>query len=197
MADDPTEFDPRKKFVPPPIPDAAQKTTIDSAFVPPPKVTKASFAAPPPERSKFEGEQWLTGKVDYARGNIASGPPPILLVVCLGWLAFTFFQLWAWLPEEVVVPGCPGASGIVTLLLAVYAWSGRNLARLFAMINAAAWCLAMVILMQNRDLIHPLPRGTMPLMVLRAAFELFAAFALSTPRCVAYFELKKPFAFKM
>jgi hypothetical protein len=201
MADD-TEFDPRKKFVPPPIPDAAQRTTVEGppemgAFAPPPKVVKAKFEAPPATPSKFEGEAWLTGKVDYARGNIASGPPPILLVVCLGWVSFTLFQLWAWMPEEVIVPGCPGAAGIVTLLLAVYAWSGRNLARLFAMINAVAWCLAVAILMQNHDLAHPLPQGTKALALTRAAFELFAAFALSTPRCAAYFELKKPFAFKM
>ncbi len=197
MADDDTEFDPRKKFAPPPIPDAAQKTTVDSAFVAPPKQVKAKFEGPPPEPSKFEGEAWLTGKVAYSRGNISSGPPPILLFVCLGWVAFTLLQLWAWLPEEVLVPGCPGVAGIVTLLLAVYVWSGRNLARLFAMISAVAWCLAVAIIMQNHDLANPLPRGTKVLVMTRAAWELFAAFALTTPRCVSYFELKKPFQFKM
>ena len=36
-----------------------------------------------------------------------------------------------------------------------------------------------------------LPHGTKPLVFVRAAFELFAVFALNRPDCVAYFELRK------
>ena len=198
MAHDPTQIDPPKK--PPPTPADAQHTTVDSAFVAPPKETKAVFAAPPPEPSKYADAPWLTGRVDIGRGTIASGPPKILGIVCGGWLLFTFFQLWVWEPSEIIVPFCPGIAGITTLVLAVYTWSGRNWARLFAMINAAAWAIGAVIVMQESRTIlghEHLAPGAMPIAVVRASFEIFAGYALNRPECVAFFELRKPFTPKM
>ncbi len=188
MADDPTLFDAKRRG-PPPVPDEAIKTDPASPFAPPPPTSgpKGQFAAPPPDNapSKYE---W--GKVEYAKAPIANGPPKILALVCGGWLLFTFFQLWTWLPEEILVPGCPGIAGIATLLLAVYVWSGPNLARLLAMVNAAAWMIGAVIIARTPTW-EQLPHGTKPLVFVRAAFELFAVFALNRPDCVAYFELRK------
>ncbi|MFO0683671.1 MAG: hypothetical protein U0234_16550 [Sandaracinus sp.] len=186
MADDPTLFDPKRKG-PPPVPDEAVRTDPDSPFAPPPPAARGKFAAPPPDNqpSKYD---W--GRVEYAKKPIANGPPKILGVVCGGWLLFTFFQLWVWLPEEIVVPGCPGIAGMVTLILAVYTWSGRNWARLFAMINAAAWGIAAVIIAQTPAYEHLAP-GEKPLTLIRAAFEIFAGYAVNRPECVAYFELRK------
>jgi len=186
MADDPTFIDPKRRG-PPPVPEAAVKTDPDSPFAPPPSTAKGKFAAPPPDNtpSKY---QW--GKVEYGKAPIANGPPRILGVVCTGWVLFTLFQLWVWLPEEIIVPGCPGIAGIVSLILAVYAWSGRNWARLFAMINAAAWAIGAVILARTPAWEHLAP-GAKPITLLRAAFEVFAGYALNRPECVAYFELRK------
>lgn len=187
VSDDPTFIDPKKKPGPPPVPDDAVRTDPDSPFAPPPMTTKGKFAAPPPDNapSKYD---W--GRVEYTKKPIANGPPPVLTLVCSVWVLFTFFQLWVWLPEEILVPGCPGIAGIVTLLLAVYAYSGRNWARLFAMINAAAWAIGAVILAQTPQWEHLAP-GAKPITFVRAAFEIFAGYALNRPECVAYFELRK------
>lgn len=187
MSDDPTFIDPKRPG-PPPVPEDAVRTDPDSPFaLPPPttQATKGKFAPPPAEPSKYD---W--GRVEYGKMPIANGPPRILGMVCAGWVLFTFFQLWVWLPEEIVVPGCPGIAGIVSLLLAVYAYSGRNWARLFAMINAAAWAIGAVILAQTPSYEHLAP-GAKPLTIVRAAFEIFAGYALNRPECVAYFELRK------
>lgn len=185
MSDDPTFIDPKPG--PPPVPEEAVRTDPDSPFAPPPKITKGKFAPPPPDvqPSKYD---W--GRVEYGKAPIATGPPRILGIVCSGWLLFTFFQLYVWLPEEIIVPGCPGIAGIASLLLAVYAWSGRNWARIFAMINAAAWAIGAVIIAQTPSYEHLAP-GAKPITLVRAAFEIFAGYALNRPECVAYFELRK------
>jgi hypothetical protein len=175
-----------EKKRPPPVPDDAIKTDPDSPFAPPPPpMAKGKFTAPPAEPSKYD---W--GRVEYGKAPIATGPPKVLGVVCGGWVLFTFFQLWVWLPEEIIVPGCPGIAGIATLILAVYAWSGRNWARIFAMVNAAAWGVAAVIIAQTPAWEHLAP-GAKPITMARAAFEIFAGYALNRPECVAYFELRK------
>src|SRR6516165_2925506 len=112
--------DPPKR--PPPVPDDAVKTDPDSPFAPPPPtMPKGKFTAPPAEPSKYD---W--NRVEYGKAPIATGPPKILGLVCSVWVLFSIFQLWVWLPEEVGgIPGCPGMAGITTLILAVYAWSGR------------------------------------------------------------------------
>lgn len=207
MSDDPTWFDPKKPpppipgdarapqqgpfarppapAAPPPVPDAVAKTDPESPFAQPPKQQKAAFAPPPVEPSKYD---W--GRIEYGKMPIANGPPRILGLVCGGWILFTLFQLWVWLPEEILVPGCPAFMGILALILAVYTWSGRNWARLLAMVNAVAWAIGAVILARTPSYEHLAP-GAKPLTIVRAAFELFAAYAVNRPDCVAYFELRK------
>lgn len=194
MSDDPTFIDPKRPG-PPPVPDDAArtpgtpagKTDPDGPFAQPPVMPKGTFAAPP-EIPQAPRQDW--GRVGFGKAPIATGPPRILGVVCAGWVLFTLFQLWVWLPEEIVVPGCPGIAGIVSLLLAVYAWSGRNWARIFAMVNAAAWAVGAVIIARTPSYEH-LAAGAKPVTLLRAAFEIFAGYALNRPECVAYFELRK------
>jgi hypothetical protein len=187
MPSDDSRFPPTRA-APPPVPDDAVKTDPDSPFAAaPPPMTKGKFVAPPPEirQSSFAAQVPA-----YAKAPIATGPPRVLGIVCLGWLAFTFASLGLWIPEEIVVPGCPGIAGIVTLVLAVYAWSGRNWARMFAMINAAAWGIGAVILAQTPAYEHLQP-GAKVFTIVRAAFEIFAGYALNRPETVAFFELRK------
>ena len=186
MGDDPNSFDPKRKG-PPPVPEDAVRTDPDSPSRRRhrPRGGSSPRRRPTTSRAKVRlGAASSTRKAD--RQRTAADPS----VVCGGWLLFTFFQLWVRLPEEIVVPGCPGIAGIVTPDLAVYTWSGRNWARPLrddqrrrmghrgrdpradAGVRAPR---------ARREAAHADPRGVRDLRRLRR----------EPSECVAYFELRK------
>jgi hypothetical protein len=74
---------------------------------PPPQGPK--FVIPPPERPVASVESFRQA---YVRAPQSAGTPPMLLPLVGIQVALAVYQLYAWIPEELVVPGCPPTPGL-------------------------------------------------------------------------------------
>ena len=168
-------FEPPPSGVPPPAP--------------PPPSGGPKFVIPPPDRPVASVESFRQA---YVRGPENAGTPPFLMPLVLIQVALAVYQLYAWIPEELVIPGCPAIQGMYTLLVAFYVYKGKNAARILAMISAGAWILAAVIVMRSRtDLTTAIPAATRVVVMIRAVYELLFALVLGRSDFVAFFESRK------
>jgi hypothetical protein len=79
------------------------------------------------------------------------------------------------------------------MLVAYYAYKGRNAARLLAFIGAGAWILAAVIVLRSRsDLLDAIPASTRAIVLVRASFEVLFALFLMRSDAARYFEQEGP-----
>lgn len=147
------------------------------------------FVIPPPERPVASVESFRQA---YVQGPQNAGTPPMLMPLVLIQVALAVYQLYAWIPEELVVPGCPAIQGLYTLLVAFYVYKGKNGARILAMIGAAAWLVAAIVVMRSRtDLTTAIPAATRVVVMIRATYELLFAIVLGRSDFVAFFENRK------
>jgi hypothetical protein len=154
---------------------------------PPPQGPK--FVIPPPERPVASVESF---RQKYVQGPQSAGTPPLLLPLVMIQVGLAIYMLYAWIPEELVVPGCPPIQGMYSLLVAFYVYKGKNFARLLAMIGAAAWALAAIIVMRSRtDLVDAIPSATRVVVMIRAVYEILFAIVLGRSDFVAFFEQRK------
>lgn len=155
----------------------------------PPSPSGPKFVIPPPEHPVASVESFRPA---YVRGPQSAGTPPLLMPLVLIQVALAVYQLYAWIPEELVIPGCPAIQGMYTLLVAFYVYKGKNAARILAMISAGAWILAAVIVMRSRsDLTTAIPAATRVVVMIRAVYELLFAIVLGRSDFVAFFESRK------
>lgn len=154
---------------------------------PPPSGPK--FVIPPPERQVASVESFRQA---YVRGPQSAGTPPLLMPLLVIQIGLAVYQLYAWIPEELVVPGCPPIQALFTMLVAFYVYKGKNGARILAMIGAAAWVVAAIVVMRSRtDLVDAIPAVTRVVVMIRATYEILFAIVLGRSDFVAWFESKK------
>jgi hypothetical protein len=121
------------------------------------------------------------------------GPSQLLLVLLLVEVGLALLSLYRWEPEELAVPGCPPVQALFSMLVAYFAYKGKNGARILAFVGAGAWILAGVIVLQSRtDLVDAIPSSTRAIVMVRAVFEVLFAFYLTRPEAARYFEQEGP-----
>jgi hypothetical protein len=154
---------------------------------PPPQGPK--FVIPPPERPVASVESFRQA---YVRGPVSAGIPPLLLPLVLIQVGLALYQLYAWIPEELVVPGCPPMQALFTMIVAFYVYKGKNAARILAMVSAGMWIVAAIVVMRSRtDLTTAIPQLTRVVVMIRAVYELLFAIVLGRSDFVAFFEQRK------
>ena len=151
---------------------------------------RPKFELPPPEHRPASVESWKTPQV----GPQASrGPSQLLLLLLVIEVGLALFSLYRWEPEELGVAGCPPIQALFSMLVAYYAYKGRNAARLLAFIGAGAWILAAVIVLRSRsDLLDAIPASTRAIVLVRASFEVLLALFLMRSDAARYFEQEGP-----
>ena len=160
-------------------------------FAVPPAAPPAGpkFVIPPPEHAVASVESF---RQPYVLGPQNAGPPPLLMPLIVIQLGIALYQLYAWIPEELVVPGCPPIQALFTMLVAFYVYKGKNAARILAMIGAGAWIVAAIVVMRSRtDLTTAIPAATRVVVMIRAVYELLFAIVLGRSDFVAFFEQRK------
>lgn len=147
------------------------------------------FVVPPPEHTAASVESY---RQPYALGPQSAGTPPLLMPLLVVQIGLALYQLYAWIPEELVVPGCPPIQALFTMLVAFYVYKGKNAARLLAMIGAGAWIVAAIVVLRSRsDLVDAIPSSTRVVVMIRAAYEILFAIVLGRSDFVAYFEQRR------
>lgn len=147
---------------------------------------RPKFELPPPERPVASVESW---KTPLTAGPASQGPSQLLLLLLVIEVGLALFSLWRWEPEELVLPGCPPIQALFSMLVAYFAYKGRNGARILAFIGAGGWILAAVLVMRSRtDLVDALPASTRMIVMVRAAFEVLLAAFLMRADTSRYFD---------
>lgn len=151
---------------------------------------RPKFELPPPEHRPASVESWKTPVVGP---QATRGPSQLLLLLLVIEVGLALFSLYRWEPEELVVPGCPPIQALFSMIVAYFAYKGRNAARILAFIGAGGWILAGVIVLRSRtDLIDAIPTSTRAIVMVRATFSALFALFLSRPDAARYFEQGGP-----
>ena len=149
----------------------------------------SKFELPPPEHRPASVESWKTPVVAQQH---TLGPPPILKALLLIEVALALFSLWRWEPEELLIPGCPPIQALFSMLVAYFAFKGKNAARILAFLGAGFWVIAGIITLRSRtDLLNAIPTSTRAILLSRAAFEVLFALYLTRPDAARYFEQRR------
>jgi len=151
---------------------------------------RPKFELPPPEHRPASVESW---KTPHVGPQASRGPSQLLLMLLVIEVGLALFSLYRWEPEELGVAGCPPIQALFSMLVAYYAYKGRNVARLLAFVGAGAWILAAVIVLRSRsDLLDAIPASTRAIVVVRASFEVLFALFLMRADAARYFEQEGP-----